>query len=88
MVELADKRNPRRRLRSGWLKKIPTKMLSVCLWHEADLRSCQGQVGYERTFAPSHAHWASLPQISLALCFLSASLSQLAHYAAYLRLYP
>ena len=39
MVEIADNRNPRRRLRSGWLKKIPTKMLSVCLWHEADMLS-------------------------------------------------
>ena len=31
---------------------------------------------------------ASLPEVSLVVCFLSASLSQLAHYATYLRLYP
>ena len=42
----------------------------------------------KRMIALSRAYWASLPEVSLALCFLSASLSQLAHYAAYLRLYP
>ena len=30
----------------------------------------------------------SLPDVSLAFCFFSALLSQLAHHAAYLRLYP
>ena len=31
---------------------------------------------------------SSLPEISLPFGFRSASLPQLAHYAAYLRLYP
>jgi hypothetical protein len=35
-----------------------------------------------------HAHCASLPEVSVVRCFLSASLSQPAHYAAYLCLYP
>ena len=36
----------------------------------------------------SRDYWASLPEVSLPLCFLSAPLSQLANYAADLRLYP
>lgn len=42
----------------------------------------------QRTFALSLAYRASLPDVSLPFCFFSALLSQLAHYAAYLRLYP
>ena len=47
--------------------------------------SIKGAATYWR-FA--HARWASLPNVYGTPCLLSASLSQLAHYAAYLRVNP